>query len=107
MNIDQLFTAMAEPNRRRMLELLRSGGKSAGELSSVFDISNSAVSQHLKILSNSGLVAVEKRKTSRIYYLRKEGFQDLQQYLNQFWYDHLLVLKQLAEEEERENQTHE
>lgn len=107
MKIDHLLTALGEPNRRRILEILLTGSKSAGELSSLFEISSSAVSQHLKVLSEAGLVKVEKRKTSRIYYLRKEGFQDLQQYLSPFWQDHLLVLKQLAEDEERRNPTRE
>jgi DNA-binding transcriptional ArsR family regulator len=99
--INHLFAAMADWNRRKILELLLTGSKTAGELSSDFEISNSAVSQHLKVLFDAGLVGVEKRKTSRIYYLRMEGFKDLQQYLGQFWDDHLLVLKRLAEDEQR------
>lgn len=87
-----------------MLELLIRGNKSAGELSSAFEISGSAVSQHLKVLLQAGLVGVEKRKTSRIYYLKKDGFNELEQYLGQFWDDHLIVLKRLAEEEERKEE---
>jgi DNA-binding transcriptional ArsR family regulator len=67
----------------------------------LISFSGSAVSQHLKVLLQAQLVGVEKQKNSRIYYLRKEGFEDLQQYLGQFWDDHLTVLKQLAEAEER------
>ena len=88
-----------------MLEILKTGRRTAGDLSSMFEISGSAVSQHLKVLLQAQLVGVEKQKNSRIYYLRKEGFEDLQQYLGQFWDDHLTVLKQLAEAEEREGES--
>ncbi|GBG06442.1 putative transcriptional regulator [Paenibacillus agaridevorans] len=101
---NHIFTAFSDPNRRRMLDILKHGKRTAGDLSSSFDISGSAVSQHLKVLLQARLVGVEKRKNSRIYYLRKEGFEDLQQYLGQFWDDHLTVLKQLAEAEEREKE---
>ncbi|XID90794.1 ArsR/SmtB family transcription factor [Paenibacillaceae bacterium WGS1546] len=102
--IDHIFLAFADSNRRKMLELLNQGSKSAGELSSAFEISGSAVSQHLKVLLQAGLVGVEKRKTNRIYYLKKDGFNDLEQYLGQFWDDHLSVLKRLAEAEERKEE---
>jgi len=67
-----------------------------------FDISKPAVSQHLKVLRDARLVDVEKHKTSRISYLRREGFESIQQYLDQFWDDGLRALKELAEQEERE-----
>lgn len=102
--INNIFIALGDPKRRRMLEILKHGKKTAGDLSSLFEISGSAVSQHLKVLLQAKLVGVEKQKNSRIYYLRKEGFADLQQYLGQFWDDHLSVLKHLAEAEERKKE---
>ncbi|MFC4597206.1 ArsR/SmtB family transcription factor [Cohnella hongkongensis] len=99
--INHIFIALGDPKRRRMLEILKHGKRTAGDLSSLFEISASAVSQHLKVLLEAKLVGVEKRKNSRIYYLRKEGFESLQQYLGQFWDDHLGMLKHLAEAEER------
>ncbi len=99
--INPIFIALGDPKRRRMLEILKHGQRTAGDLSSLFEISASAVSQHLKVLLEAKLVGVEKRKNSRIYYLRKEGFDNLQQYLGQFWDDHLGMLKHLAEAEER------
>lgn len=101
---NNIFAALVDSNRRKMLEILNQGKRTAGDLSSFFEISGSAVSQHLKVLLQAGLVGVEKQKTSRVYYLRKEGFEDLQQYLGQFWGDHLSVLKQLAEAEERKDE---
>jgi len=101
MTIDNLFAAMADPNRRKLLETLRGGRRSAGELAARFAISPPAVSQHLRVLLDAGLVGVEKRKTSRIYYLRKEGFSELQGYLDSFWDDRLWLPKSLAEEEVR------
>jgi len=99
--IDTIFHALADPNRRKLLDTLRAGRRSAGELSAMFEISAPAVSQHLRVLRDAGLVGVEKRKTSRIYYIRKEGFADLKGYLEPFWDDHLALLKSLAEDEER------
>jgi len=78
------------------------GRRTAGQLCELFGISKPAVSQHLKVLRDARLVDVEKHKTSRISYLRREGFESIQQYLDQFWDDGLRVLKELAEQEERE-----
>lgn len=102
--INDIFLALGDPNRRRVLEILKHGERTAGDLSSLFEISGSAVSQHLKVLLQAKLVGVQKRKNSRIYYLRMEGFEDLRQYLGQFWDDHLNMLKHLAEAEEREKE---
>jgi len=99
--IDTIFQALSDPNRRKLLETLRTGRRTAGELSSLFAISAPAVSQHLRVLRDARLIDVEKRKTSRIYFIRKEGFADLKQYLDPFWDDHLSLLKTLAEDEER------
>lgn len=97
-----LFLAFADENRRRILEELRRGRRTAGQLCELFDISKPAVSRHLKVLRDAMLVDVEKHKTSRIYYLRREGFESIQQYLDRFRDDGLRMPKALAEEEEKE-----
>lgn len=77
-----LFTALADPTRRSMIEMLaRAGALSASEIAGQFSISAPAVSQHLKILRNAGLVSVEKRAQQRIYRVQGEGLKELQDWL--------------------------
>ena len=68
-----LFAALAEPNRRRMIELLSRGPRAAGDLAGAFQLSAPAVSQHLKALREAGLVRVEVDGQRRIYSLDPEG----------------------------------
>jgi DNA-binding transcriptional ArsR family regulator len=86
------FIALADPNRRRIVELLANGVRSAGEIASKFSISASAVSQHLKALREAGLVQVEVRGQQRIYSLAPEGFRKLDDWFSRntrFWGDRL------------------
>jgi DNA-binding transcriptional ArsR family regulator len=75
------FLALADPNRRLMLELLAERSHTAGEIVSHFEISAPAVSQHLKALREAGLVEVEVRKQQRIYTIRSEGFRPVDSWL--------------------------
>ncbi|SFW25732.1 transcriptional regulator, ArsR family [Nitrosovibrio sp. Nv17] len=76
--------ALAEPNRRRIIELIAANGKMAStDISSEFDISAPAVSQHLKVLRETGLVLVEKRAQQRIYSLDARGIEETWEWLNQ------------------------
>jgi DNA-binding transcriptional ArsR family regulator len=78
------FAALAEPNRRRMIELIASNGAMAStDISHAFDISAPAVSQHLKVLREAGLVIVEKRAQKRIYSINAEGVDEMWEWLNQ------------------------
>ena len=79
------FTAIADGNRRYVLEELRRGPKSVNELASGLDVSRPAVSQHLKILLDAGLVSVSSEGTKRIYALDPAGFLSLNIWLDQFW----------------------
>src|SRR5688500_9233939 len=86
------FTALAEPNRRRMIELLARGPLAAGAIGSKFDLSAPAVSQHLKALREAGLVKVEVDGQRRIYRLDPEGLNELDAWLSRvrgFWSDRL------------------
>ena len=86
------FTALADPNRRRMLEMLSRGPRAAGEITAEFAISAPAVSQHLKTLREAGLVHVEVRGQRRIYSLDPDGLAGFERWAREvrtFWKGHL------------------
>lgn len=99
--IIQTIHSLSVPTRLTILELLREGELTSSEIALHFSISAPAISQHLKVLVDSGLVDVRKEGTKRIYRIRREGFSELREFINQFWDDSLLRLKEAAEEEER------
>lgn len=77
--------AIADPNRRHILEDLRRGEKTVTELAGQLPISRPAVSQHLKALLDSGLVHVRSEGTRRIYFINRPGFDRMNMWLDQFW----------------------
>ena len=79
------FTAIADPNRRHILEDLRRGEKTVNELAGQLPISRPAVSQHLKALLDSGLVDVRSEGTRRIYFIHRPGCVGVNMWLDQFW----------------------
>jgi DNA-binding transcriptional ArsR family regulator len=79
------FEALGDPNRRQILALLSDGGRSVQEIAEALPISRPAVSRHLRLLKEAGLVAEEPRGTRRIYRLREEGPSAVQAYLQQVW----------------------
>jgi Predicted transcriptional regulators len=81
------FEALGDPNRRAIVELLGSGGQSVQELADALPISRPAVSRHLRLLKEAGLVVEEPRGTRRIYRLHDEGVQEVRRYLEQVWGD--------------------
>ncbi|KKJ78459.1 ArsR family transcriptional regulator [Kiloniella litopenaei] len=93
------FSALAEPNRRRMMELIASNGEMAStDISNRFDISASAISQHLKVLREAELVSMEKRAQQRIYRVNPDGIEEMWEWLNdmrQYWNDRFDVLDKL------------
>ena len=99
--MDAALKAIAEPNRRRILRLVRDDELSAGEIASHFDISWPAVSQHLGVLKEAGLVDERRDGVRRLYRARPEGLTELRAFLDQFWRDRLTALKREAEREER------
>lgn len=105
--IEKTIHALTEPRRRDILHLVRDGELTSSAIASHFDISAPAVSQHLKVLEESGLVVVRREGTKRYYRIRREGFADLKGYIDRFWDDSLLQLKEAAEEEERRQRSHE
>jgi DNA-binding transcriptional ArsR family regulator len=101
--IEKVIASLSVPSRREILYLLRNGELTSTAIAEHFEISAPAISQHLKVLQNSGLVTVRKVGTKRYYRIRKEGFKDIKEFIDQFWDDSLLRLKEAAEEEERRN----
>jgi DNA-binding transcriptional ArsR family regulator len=79
------FTAIADPNRRYLLEELRRGPKTVNELASGLPVSRPAVSQHLKVLLDAGLVSARAEGTRRVYAVTNGGFLKLNIWLDQFW----------------------
>jgi len=92
----QTLAVLADPNRRRIVEILARGERSAGELGRHFKMTQPALSQHLKVLRGAGLVEARADAQRRIYKLRREAFQDLQQWLDgiaRFWENELDALE--------------
>ncbi len=77
--------AIADANRRHLLEELRRGPKTVNELASGLPVSRPAVSQHLKVLLDAGLVNAKSEGTRRIYEVSRPGFMRLNLWLDQFW----------------------
>jgi DNA-binding transcriptional ArsR family regulator len=99
--MDMVLQAIAEPRRREILILIRDAELSAGDIAARFDVTRPAISQHLQVLAGAGLVNVRKDGTRRLYQARPEGLEDLRAFLESFWDDRLLFLKQAAESEQR------
>jgi DNA-binding transcriptional ArsR family regulator len=79
------FEALGDPNRREILSLLGRGDRSVQEIAAALPISRPAVSRHLRLLKEAGLVAEEPRGTRRIYRLRDEGLAAVQAYVERVW----------------------
>ena len=99
--VESALKAIVEPNRRRILTLVRDGELSAGEIASHFAVSRPAVSQHLTVLKEAGLVDERRNGTKRLYRARPEGLVDLKAFLEEFWDDRLQALKRASEHEQR------
>ena len=99
--MEAALRAIAEPRRRQILALVRDGELAAGEIAAHFDVTRPAVSQHLNVLKEAGLVTERRNGTRRLYRARPEGLAELKAFLEGFWDDRLDALKREAEKEER------
>ena len=100
--MEAALRAIAAPTRRQILTLVRDGELSAGEIASHFDVTRPAVSQHLNVLKEAGLVSERRNGTRRLYRARPEGLAQLKDFLEEFWDVRLDALKREAEKEEKE-----
>jgi len=92
--------AIAEPRRRKILTLVRDGELSAGEIAARFDVTRPAISQHLGVLKEAGLVRERRDGTRRLYQARPEGLEELRVFLEEFWDTRLDALRREAERKE-------
>ena len=81
----EAFEALGDPNRRAIIELLRTGDRSVQELADALPISRPAVSRHLRLLKDAGLVTDRAEGTRRLYRLHDEGIEAVRAYLEQVW----------------------
>jgi DNA-binding transcriptional ArsR family regulator len=93
--------AIAEPRRREILRLVRDRELPAGEIAAHFEVTRPAVSQHLAVLREAGLVEERRQGTRRLYRARPEGLRELYEFLDGFWGYGLERLRRAAEEEQR------
>lgn len=99
--MDESLRAVADATRRAILRLVRDGELPAGEIAAHFpSISRPAVSQHLRVLADAGLVEVRPDGNRRLYRWRPEGLRDAAAFVQEMWSDRLARLKAAAEREE-------
>ena len=101
--MEATLKAIAAPHRRRILRLVRDEELSAGEIATHFDVTRPAVSQHLTVLKEAGLVNERRNGTRRLYRARPEGLVELKAFLDELWGERLEALKREAEREERKH----
>jgi DNA-binding transcriptional ArsR family regulator len=99
--LDLAARAIADPRRRQILSMVRESELSAGEIASRFDVSRPAISQHLTVLRQAGLLQERRQGTSRLYRAQPQGLAGLRDFMEQFWTDRLERLKLAAELEQQ------
>ncbi|MDA8585147.1 metalloregulator ArsR/SmtB family transcription factor [Rhodobacteraceae bacterium] len=97
---DPVFSALADPTRRAVFERLALAPTSVGALAETLPVSRPAVSQHLKVLSDAGLVSVRQDGTRRIYAIEAERLHDLRTWLDRMWGDALTAFSEAAEKDQ-------
>ena len=90
------FSALADPTRRAIFERLARGPRAVGELASEFPVSRPAVSQHLRVLKDAGLVADRSEGNRRLYRVDPHGVEAMRAYLDSFWSDALAAFERAA-----------
>ena len=104
--MDGALRALAEPRRREILRLVWHDERTVGDIASRFEVTRPAISQHLRILADAGLVTVRRDGRRSIYRAKRSAMQELRTYLAGFWDAELAGLKAAAERAEREKGSH-
>jgi len=94
------FAALADPTRRRVFEELRRGPRSVGKIAAKMPVSRPAVSQHLAVLKQAGLVGDKAEGTRRVYYIDPKGLAALRAWLDRFWDEALQAFQAEVESQE-------
>ena len=105
MAYEEVLTALGDPTRRRILELLLASPRAVGDLARELPVSRPAVSQHLKVLADAQLVVAQAAGTRRVYRVRPEGIEPLRLYLDRFWGDALAAFQSYADRAEPPKET--
>lgn len=100
--MDALLRALAEPRRRDIVRLVWSRELSAGDIAARFDVTRPAISQHLTVLKEAGLIDERRDGVRRLYRARPERLAEVVRLLGTFWDERLALLQRAAEAEERE-----
>jgi DNA-binding transcriptional ArsR family regulator len=100
--IDAALKAIAEPRRREILRLVRDDELTAGAIAAHFDVTRPAISQHLTVLRDAGLVVERRDGARRWYRARPDGTRELRAWLEAFWDDGLTRLAAAAEQEDHD-----
>jgi DNA-binding transcriptional ArsR family regulator len=98
------MAALADPTRRAIFERLREGPRPVGELARELPVSRPAVSQHLRVLKEAGLVSERRNGTRRLYRIEPDAVAELRAYFDDFWSRALDAFKAAAESEERSSE---
>ncbi|HEV7649640.1 MAG TPA: metalloregulator ArsR/SmtB family transcription factor [Actinophytocola sp.] len=96
---DEALRALAEPRRRDILRLVARDELAAGEIAAAFDVSRTAISQHVTVLKNAGLLVERRDGTRRLYRARPEGLAGLREFLDEMWAGALDTARRLVEAE--------
>ena len=99
--LDETMRALAEPRRRAILRLVAAHELAAGEIAAAFDVTRTAVSQHLTVLKNAGLLSERRDGTRRLYRARPEGLAELREFLDGMWASALDDARRLVEADRR------
>jgi len=98
-NASAILTALGDPTRRAIVDLLLEGPQPVGELAALLPVSRPAVSQHLKVLKEAGLVVDRQEGTRRVYSLDPSGLSPLRRYLDRFWQHNLAAFATYTDRE--------
>jgi DNA-binding transcriptional ArsR family regulator len=96
---DEALRALAEPRRRAILRLVARDELAAGEIAAAFDVTRTAVSQHLTVLKNAGLLTERREGTRRLYRARAEGLAGVREFLDDLWAGSLDAARAITEAE--------
>jgi DNA-binding transcriptional ArsR family regulator len=100
----KVLDALGDPTRRAVLELLRGGARPVGELANELPVSRPAVSQHLRLLKEAGLVRDRREGPRRLYSVDSSGLAALRAYLDAYWSSALTAFEQTAEAQARDEE---
>ncbi|HYM71176.1 MAG TPA: metalloregulator ArsR/SmtB family transcription factor [bacterium] len=98
--LQHILDALGDPTRRAVFERLRRGPRAVGQLARVFPVSRPAISQHLRVLKDAGLVRDERVGTRRFYRVDPVGLAELRAYAESFWTEALGRFKEMAERDQ-------